>query len=498
MESSKKTSSEYRSIFKATGILGGVQLFNILIGVIRNKIVSILLGPAGMGIVGLLTSTTTTITGFTNCGLTISAMKNIAVAYKNEDLDELGRVLYVVKRLLWCTGILATLLCVVLCKQLSIWAFGNEDFKYSFCCLSVSLLFTQLTAGNQMIIKGCRQIRMYAKANVIGNFLSLFITVPLYFIWGINAIVPVLILLSLSTFLVSYYYQKKLLIKEVKVDAQEFKKTSSDILKIGVAIAAAEILPLISSYYIRIFMSENGGVELVGLFSAGFAILNGYVGMIFTAMSSDFIPRLSAVINDDKACEDTVNNQIRVSVMILLPILTLFVIFSKLVVGILYTSEFYPITEMIMWGAIGMFLKSTDWSMGCLFVPKRDTKVYLVLSIWAFVKFLLVNILCYKVWGLTGFGIALIFNHSLAIIVNAIYFNYKYKIKYNKDVILYTILGSLYFGLLIATNNYLELQKSIIILLDIVFVIAVSVFSIKKLDQYMDFINLVKIRFLKK
>ena len=462
MESSKKSSSEYRSIFKATGILGGVQLFNILIGVVRNKIVSILLGPAGMGIVGLLTSSTSTITGFTNCGLTISAMKNIAVAYKNEDMDELGRVLYVVKRLLWCTGILATFLCVLLCKQLSIWAFGNEDFKYSFCFLSVSLLFTQLTAGNQMIIKGCRQIRMYAKANIIGNFLSLFITVPLYFIWGINAIVPVLILLSLSTFLVSYYYQRKLLIKEEKVDTQEFKKVSSDILK------------------------------------AGFAILNGYVGMIFTAMSSDFIPRLSAVINDNKACEDTVNNQIRVSVMILLPILTLFVIFSKLIVGILYTSEFYPITEMIMWGAIGMFLKSTDWSMGCLFVPKRETKVYLALSIWAFVKYLLVNILCYKVWGLAGFGVALVFNHSLAILVNAIYFNYKYKINYSKDVLLYTILGCLYFGLLIATNNYLDLQKTFIALLDIFFVSVVSVFSIKKLDQYMDIINLVKNRFLKK
>ena len=398
-----------------------------------------------MGIVGLLTSTSSTITGFTNCGLTLSAMKNIAVAYKQDNRDQLGKVLYVVKRLLWCTGLLATVLCALFCKQLSLLAFGNDDFKWSFCFLSISLLLTQLTAGNQMIIKGCRQVKMYAKANIVGNLISLFITIPLYFIWGVNAIVPVLILLSLSTFIVSYYYQRKLLISEVKVDSQEFKSISSDILKIGIAIAAAEVFPLISSYYIRIFMSENGGVELVGFFSAGFAILNGYVGMIFSAMSSDFVPRLSAVIDDNKSCEDVINNQIRISAMILLPILTVFIIFSKLLVYILYSSEFYPITTMIMWGAIGSFLQSADWAMGCLFVPKRDTKVYFILSVWSLIKYLLVNILCYNAWGLAGFGIAMIINHALAILLDSIYMKYKYNIKYSRDVLLYLLMGLVFF-----------------------------------------------------
>lgn len=497
MESSNKT-SEYRSIFKATSILGSVQLFNILIGVVRNKVVSMLLGPAGMGIVGLLTSTSSTITGFTNCGLTISAMKNIAVAYKDEDLDTLGKVIYVVKKLIWCTGLLATIICIILSKQLSIWAFGNDDFTISFCCLSISLLFTQLTAGNQMIIKGCRQIKMYAKANVLGNFLSLFITIPLYFIWGVNAIVPVLILLSLSTFVVSYYYQKKLLIKEVKVDTPEFKKISSDILKIGVAIAAAEVFPIMSSYYIRVFMSENGGVELVGLFSAGFAILNGYVGMIFSAMSSDFVPRLSAVIDDNKACEETVNNQIRISTMILLPILTVFIIFSKTIVWILYSPDFYPITKMIMFGAIGSFIQSADWAMGCLFVPKRDTKVYFGLSIWSLIKYLAVNILCYKAWGLPGFGIAMIINHLLAILLEYFYMKYRYNIKYAKDVLLYLLAGCLYFLVLIFVNSEFEHNTFLLIPINSILAIVISIFAFKKLDQYMGLKNIIKSRILKK
>ena len=50
--------SSYRQIMKATSLFGGVQIFQIIISVIRSKFVAILLGPSGMGIVGLLASTT--------------------------------------------------------------------------------------------------------------------------------------------------------------------------------------------------------------------------------------------------------------------------------------------------------------------------------------------------------------------------------------------------------------------------------------------------------
>ena len=70
--------SSYRQIVKATSLFGGVQFFQIIISVIRSKFVAILLGPAGMGIVGLLTATTGLVAGLTNFGLGTSAVKNIS------------------------------------------------------------------------------------------------------------------------------------------------------------------------------------------------------------------------------------------------------------------------------------------------------------------------------------------------------------------------------------------------------------------------------------
>ena len=48
----------YSHILKYTGIFGGVQGLNILVGVIRNKFTALFLGPSGMGLLSLFNSTT--------------------------------------------------------------------------------------------------------------------------------------------------------------------------------------------------------------------------------------------------------------------------------------------------------------------------------------------------------------------------------------------------------------------------------------------------------
>lgn len=60
--------STYRSIFKATSLFGGLQLYLIFISIIKSKFIAILLGPLGVGIQGLFQSGTEVIRTLTNFG----------------------------------------------------------------------------------------------------------------------------------------------------------------------------------------------------------------------------------------------------------------------------------------------------------------------------------------------------------------------------------------------------------------------------------------------
>ena len=486
-----KNRGEYRGVFKATAILGSVQLFNILIAVVRNKCISILLGPVGMGIMGLLTSATGTIAGFTNLGITYSAIKNIASAYEKGDYTTLGKVLYVLQRCIWITGLLGAIICLLLCRQLSQWTFGNTDFTISFALLSISLFLTQLTNGNLLILKGCRNINYYAKANVLGNFLSLFITVPLYFWLGIDAIVPALILFSISTFLCAYFYRSRLRLVQIRTERGEFKEISKDILIAGIAFSAAEFFPLIASFYIRTFISNNGGLTDVGLFSAGFAILNGYVGMIFTAMSTDYIPRLSAVSDDDHQLELVINQQIEMSILLLFPLIVLFVIFGKLVTLILYSSQFYPMIEMIYWGGLGMLFKVPNWCFGCILIPKRESKAYFYFSILSALFYLGMNMLLYSVWGIKGLGISFLLSHIFDASVSYWYINRKYQINYKVRTILELLgMGAVIVAVIIFQSS--QLVTWVIYTLDFCVCMLAGLYSYNRLNSLMDLTPFIK------
>lgn len=491
-----KNKSEYRSIFKATAILGSVQLFNIIIGVVRNKIVSMLLGPTGMGIIGLLQSSSSTVSGFTNCGISASSVKNIAMAHEEKNISLLGKVIYTIKRLIYCTGTLASLILLIFCKQFSVWSFGNEDFTLSFACLSISLLFTQLTSIYQTIIKGCRYIKFYAKANVLGNFISLLVSVPLYFVWGKEAIVPVLIIVSVSTFLFAYYYQRKTGIKEEKASKEEFKEISVDILKMGIPLAVSEIFPIMASYLIRLHVADGGGVIDVGLYSAGFAILNGYVGMIFTAMSSDFIPRLSAIVNNNGACQKTINSQIHLAILVLFPILLLLIALAKLVVWILYSAEFYPMIGMIYWGALGMLLKTFNWCYGCVLIPKRDSRPYFIFSVLSAVIYFGASIGLYTLFGVTGLGLAFLVSHTTDFLIGYIYISRKYEIKLEPTILLQLLMMSGVIGSFIFVQSSFDMNIWLYIIEGLV-IIAAACYSLIQLNKLMDLKSFVVNKFKK-
>src|SRR5690349_21496391 len=201
--------SSYKQIFKATSIFGGVQVFIILITIIRSKVVALLLGPAGMGIAGLITSTTTFINNLTNFGITTAAVKNIADAYSSNNILKLGKTVSVFRKLVWITGLLGLLVTLLFSPLLSRISFGNFNYTIFFAFASVILLITQLSEGETTFLRGARKIKELATSTFIGTLAGLLISIPLYYFLEEYGIVPALIVSSITTFLSAKYFTNK-------------------------------------------------------------------------------------------------------------------------------------------------------------------------------------------------------------------------------------------------------------------------------------------------
>ena len=76
--------------------------------------------------------------------------------------------------------------------------------------LGITFIFGAITAGTFTVLQGLRKIKYLAVANILRFFFCSLISIPLYYFYGIQGVVPALIAAAFVRLLVSRYYRKKI------------------------------------------------------------------------------------------------------------------------------------------------------------------------------------------------------------------------------------------------------------------------------------------------
>ena len=488
--------SSYRSIFKATFLFGGVQVYQILIQIIKSKFVAVLLGPAGVGIMGLYQSGLQLVQQISSMGLASSAVRNVSESNGTNDIQRIAKTITVVRKLVWFTGLLGLILVACCSPLLSKVSFGNYDYTIPFIILSVTLLFDQLSAGQRVVLQGMRRLKDLAKCTAFGVTFGLITSVPLYYLLGINGIIPTIVLNSACSLTLSWIYSRRIKIEKVPVTPKETLVQGKQMLIMGVSMSLSGIFASIVAYAIRGFIQANGGVEQVGLVQAGFAIMTTYVGMVMNAIGTDYYPRLAAINKDNAKCREAVSQQGEIGTMILAPMLTCCLVFMPFVLDLLYSDSFLAANEYVTWACLGMMLRLAAWVISYLFVAKAESKLFLKVELSANAYYLVFSLLGYKFLGLTGLGIAFALEYIVYFLQCYLIARRRYDFRFTSDFIkcygiqLFLVIVCLV--IVVIFSGWLKYTLGCI-------VIAISCFiGIKGLNQRMNLLGFVKNKIAKK
>jgi O-antigen/teichoic acid export membrane protein len=431
-----KEKSSYRNIIKASSIFGGAQIIQIFIDLVRGKFVAILLGTTGVGISSLLVSSMSLLSMFSGLGLKYSAVREISKSTELNDSKSLSRTLLVYRKWLWFSALLGGLLVVIFSSNLSKLSFGNNNYTWSFIWLSIVIVLNTLNDGNIALLQGTRRIGDMAKATLIGSFIGLFSALPLYYIYGVNGIVPALIVAAFTSFLLSFYFARKVVIVKTTVTIFEAIKEGSEMAKLGVTLMIAGFLGTLTVFIIKAYVSNYGSISDVGLYQAGTSITNQYIGLVFTAMSIDYFPRLSAISTDNNKVRKMVNQQAEITILIATPLLITMILTAPILIRVLLSSEFIVINSFIRWISIGMIFKAAANAVGYISFAKGDRKVFLFLEgIASNILTVIANIIGYTVAGLPGMAISFVLVYFVYLIVICIVTYKRYSFYYSWEFI---------------------------------------------------------------
>jgi O-antigen/teichoic acid export membrane protein len=460
---------EDRKIFRSISLFGGIQIIQVIISIIRSKIVAILLGPSGIGMLSLFLSTTNIISTFSGLGLNFSAVRQISLANNQNDASSLNRVVNVFKRWMYFTAILGLFITLTFSRQLSFYTFGNYVHTSSFVILSISLIFTALYNRNIAVLQGMQKLKHLAYSAVLGSGISLTLSIPFFYFMGEQGIVISILSGSIITYITSTIFIKWKNFKSSLISFSSLYHEGKDSVKLGMIMMISSLIGTLVTFLVNIYIRKSGGINDVGLYQAGITLTTQYIGLIFTSMSMDYFPRLSSVSENNDQVKNLVNKQLNIIFLIASPLIILLIILAPFIINTLFSNEFNSIVTFVRIVCLGLLFKTASFPIGYISFAKGDKKTFFIFdALLGNVMTITFNIILYKYFGLNGLGVSFL----LVFLIYFFVITYITKIKYsfNIDNLFYfnffkiLIIATLSFGITFFSISIYSILAQLIII----------------------------------
>lgn len=486
------TSKNDNNLLKNTFILSVVQILNLLIKILQNKIAAIALGTTGMGIVGLFTNSLHFITTGAGMGISQSAVREIAAAEAQGDKNYFNKTYTITNKIVYVTGLIGLTVTLLLSYPLSLYVFGDSGYTSGYIVLSLAVFFNIVSEGRLAILKGKRRFVDLAKCTITGSIVGFFIVVPIYWFLRESGIVWSLLLIATAQFIYVKIYVGRCKYEKLNLSLKETFDGAKQMVSMGISLMIVSFVTIVFNLIVASFIRSGGSLSNVGIYSAGATILTSYFNVLISAMSTDFYPRVSAVYEDNGQLCELVNNQCLICLSLLFPIVVIFVFAAPLFISFLYTGDFVRAAEYTDYAMIGTIFLVCSNFLGIILLAKQKSRIFLT-SVFSQRTFLLfIYYFFYKYWEIKGLGFAYIVTGVSDFALMTFIMSHYFKIRLNSNALklVITILIFTFFSMFLKTleNLYIRYVLGFILLIASL-IITYSVFK-NKLN--IDIIQFVK------
>lgn len=400
-------------IFSAIAKLGSANFVEIALRIGRAKLLAMLFGPAGIGILGLYSSIIQTFASVAGLGLGESSVRLLAGHHQNPV------TVWRVQAVLLISGGLQALfgaIMLLLFKgQLAAVFFDATGISQSISeivpMLGAGLILTVLGQFMRYILQSQRRISSLAWAMGFSAALGTTAMIISILVLGTSGIVYGVVALLLCDNLIKAY----VIFRASRLSARrlfhfvlstEFWRKWWDLFQMGYAIVLSVSFTLGAMLFLRAMILDQLGLEYVGFFQAGYLIATVYLMYLIAAMEAEFTPRLSQTVNGQGPVAGIINEQMQILLAIGGPVLIALIGTTGWVLTLLYDSSFLPAIEMLQWMILGSLVLLPTWPLRFLFITTKQATVINTVTIVHNITFVAVSWTLFDPFGLEGMGIA--------------------------------------------------------------------------------------------
>ena len=406
-----------RGLIRSMTIIGSAQMVNIAISILRMKLLAVLLGPAGVGLLGIFSSLQQTASMTAGLGLGLSGVRQVAA--NKEDNHELSIVQSV---LLWgnvIQGLIAVIVVWSLREWLAIWLLGDDTWAVQIGMIGVTVLLMLIAASQTALLQGLRRIGDLGWVTVIGAVSGTICGLIAVWFQGLEGLIWFLMIQPLSSIFVAFYFTRRLpSLPCPPISIRKIWSTWHEMASLGVIFMLGALASTATLLLVRSWIAQTMGLEAAGQFSAAWGITIQYLGFLLGAMAADYYPRLTETIKDQKATHALINDQTQLGLALGGPILLAMIGLAPWMISLLYSAEFSPAIELVQWQTVGNIFKLASWPLGFAFVAAAHSRVFLAIELFWNGLYLAIIWFGSAIFGLSIAGVGFMFAYVLYFALN--------------------------------------------------------------------------------
>ena len=457
---------ELKILAKNTLMLATPKVFSFLIGIIRTKLIALFLGVTGTGIVNQLQMTINEISAFTLTSLPEGMVK--LIAQQNSIKIDIEKTMSIIKTyllMLLPITILVTVLGYVFASEMTLYIFGDIQYKLYFQIGFIALPVSILSTTSYAMLNAHKEIKSLALAEIAIIFLNLILFIPLIYFFRITGGVVYVTLSFIVTFSCYTYFLRKNVFKKLRFTFLAFKNAifSKEYFKVLIGFVSFGLIG--GTYYIfteitmRAIVVSELGIDKLGIYAPITAWAGLFVGFIFPALRTYLFPRLSEAKSNTEI-NALLNDVFRLMTFVTLPFVIIGISARNYIIPLFYSQEFMEASIYLPFHFAAILLTVWINPFEQVFAPTGRLRIYLLFGIIGeSISLGLVYFLVPR-FGLYGYLAKFTIAPFLALLVYFIYFTFEIKFRLKKEnimIILYSIISVILLLLIRNLDIYLQM-----------------------------------------
>lgn len=373
---SQTLKSDLAKVFSLTALSTFIKMLTALIS---TKIVAVIIGPAGVAMVGQLMNFSTIVMNLASAGINNGVTKYVAEFKECE--HKITMLFSTAFRLTIYCSLGVGILMICLHHYLSKAVMLSPDYGYVFIIFGITIIFYAINNLLISITNGFKQFQLYTYINIANSLLGLLFSVCFVLLMGLQgALISVVTYQSIVLIVTLYLLRKQLWFKWQRF----IHKINSEILRKYLKFTVASIIFIALTPMMQLFLrgyviSELSSTD-AGIWEGLNRISAMYMMIIYMPLTVYYIPRLSELHTPSELREEIIKAYKFIIPITLIGFITIYLL-RYFIISILYTPEFFPMASLFGWQLILDFINTCSYVLSYMLIAKAFIGKYTLTSI---------------------------------------------------------------------------------------------------------------------